>query len=206
MSAFHALDNLPTLIHRIRLVSASHSRREIPLGEWTPSAVLIPLFAKEERSHVLFAKRTLTVRHHKGQISFPGGAADGQDESLMETALREAEEEIGLRASDVTVLAELDDLVTPTGFRITPFVGVIPYPYSFRLNHHETAELIEVPVTHLLSPSHHRIGYRRHQNRVHEIHYFDFEGHTIWGATGNILYALLNKIGSSDATSGLQTS
>lgn len=180
-------------IYKSRVQSIQH-KLALELGSFIPAAVLIPFYEKNGEPFLLFAKRTQTVRHHKGQISFPGGAYELTDPDLRHTALRETEEEIGLDQSCVEILAELDDMFTPTRFRVTPFVGVIPYPYSFKINPHETAELIEVPLRHLLLESHHRTGYRMYQSHIYEIHYYDFGEHTIWGVTGQILNDLLKKI------------
>lgn len=180
-------------IYQSRIRSIRH-KASLELGSFVPAAVLIPFYEKNSEPFLLFAKRTQTVRHHKGQISFPGGAYEPNDPDLRHTALRETEEEIGLDQSHVNILAELDDMFTPTCFRVTPFVGTIPYPYSFKINPHETAELIEVPLRHLLIESNHRIGYRMFQNRIYEIHYYDYSEHIIWGVTGQILNDLLKKI------------
>ncbi len=178
-------------------IHARVQKQKLELGELTPASVLVPLFEKNGEAHLLFVKRTLTVRHHKGQVSFPGGARDVSDRLPVDTALRETHEEIGVRPVDVDVLTELDDMITPTQFRVTPFVGIIPYPYDFFINPLETAELIEVPMRHLLNEAHHRLGYRRFQDRIYEVHYFDYDRHVIWGVTGNILVGLLNRIRSA---------
>lgn len=179
---------------RIRSIYKQHDKRRIELGSLIPASVLIPFFEKNGQVHILFAKRTQNVRHHKGQISFPGGAFDPQDKDLLQTALRETEEEVGLKKEDVEIVAELDDMFTPTNFRVTPFAGFIPYPYAFKLNPHETAELIEIPLSHLLNERHHRLGYRRLFNKTVEVHYYDYKEHTVWGVTGLILFELLEKI------------
>jgi 8-oxo-dGTP pyrophosphatase MutT (NUDIX family) len=182
------------LIARIEAIGRQHPKHALPLESFTAAAVLIPVFLKNGEPHLLFTKRTSTVRHHKGQISFPGGAMDPDDESLTATALRETHEEIGVKPADVKLLAELDDMITPTLFRVTPFVGIIPYPYGFEINADETEELIEVPWTHLSDPSHHRVGTKTFANRTYEIHYYDYQHHTIWGVTGHIVHGLLEKL------------
>lgn len=191
------IDNLDTCKNLIRSIYERHDKRRIDLGAQTPAAVLVPVFEKDKKVHILFAKRTQTVRHHKGQISFPGGALDPGDESLSHAALRETEEEIGIKKETVEIIAELDDMYTPTNFRVTPFAGIIPYPYSYSLNPHETAEIIEIPLSHLLDDRHHRLGYRRFMNKIIEVHYYDYKDHTVWGVTGYILFELLEKIRST---------
>ena len=90
--------------------------------------------------------------HHKGQISFPGGACEPEDTGLLATALRETEEEIGVPLETVEVLGALDDFPTITSFVVTPFVGVIPYPFAYVLNEDEVDSVIEVPISFLLDP------------------------------------------------------
>ncbi len=193
-SMSHHPANLIFYKNLIRSIYQDHPRRNITLPGFLPSAVLVPLFEKNHETYLLFIQRSLTVRHHKGQVSFPGGARDASDKTLAETALRETEEEIGVPAGAVEVIAELDDTVTPTNFNVTPFAGIIPYPFAFRINSQETAGLIEIPLSHLLNDAHHRLGYRRLFDRTHEVHYYDYLEHTVWGVTGFILFELLERI------------
>ena len=118
---------------QIRQALAAREKKVISDSSLTDSAVLVPLFEKDGRCHIVFTKRTDHLHHHKGQISFPGGGRHPEDRSMLETALRESREEIGLKESDVEILGELDDAATVTSlYRIVPFVGVIPYPYDFK--------------------------------------------------------------------------
>ena len=115
-------------------------------GAYRRAAVLIPLFQANGEYRILFTKRTSRVETHKGQISFPGGGVDEGDASEEETALREAEEEIGLRRQDVTVLGRTDDALTMvSNYIVHPFVGHIPYPYDFKINPREVDRILEVP-------------------------------------------------------------
>ena len=95
------------------------------------AAVLVPLFVRDGLLWVLFTRRTETVEHHRGQISFPGGAAEPGDESLLATALRETEEELGIASGDIRVLGSLSPIETVTDFYVAPFVAAIPHPYVF---------------------------------------------------------------------------
>src|SRR5512137_1763785 len=116
------------------------------------SAVLIPLFHAASEYRVLFTKRTDSVEAHKGQISFPGGRIEEEDGSPLETALREADEGIGLSRKDVTVLGQMDDARTvSSSYIVYPFVGLIPYPYEFKTSAREVKELREVPFQVFLS-------------------------------------------------------
>lgn len=190
----HPLEDLNTLRTLIRQVYEGHEKRILPAGQNTQAAVLIPLFLKEKKIHVLFTKRTETVRTHKGQIAFPGGARDAEDNDLQYTALRETEEEIGIPGNTVEILAETSPMVTPTQFHVTPFIGIVPYPFDWKINPYETESIIEIPLSHLLDERHHRKGFRMWQDRTYEIHYFDYQEHTVWGVTGFIVYEFLEKL------------
>jgi 8-oxo-dGTP pyrophosphatase MutT (NUDIX family) len=159
--------------------------------------VLLPLFQGTTDYHLVFTKRTDTVKHHKGQISFPGGSFEPADGDLLTTALRESYEEVGIQPDHVSILGRLDDLDTfSTNFTISPFVGLIPYPYPFRPNPLEVAMVFDVPVSVLADPT---VGRRyvraRDDGATIEDYEFHIDGHVIWGATARIVrhfLALMN--------------
>jgi 8-oxo-dGTP pyrophosphatase MutT (NUDIX family) len=134
------------------------------------------------------------VEHHKGQISFPGGACDVSDADLRATALRETFEEIGVPSESVEILGQLDDFPTVSHFVVTPFVGVIPHPFAYRLNRTEVEAVIEVPLSFLRDPTHLRVEQREHEGSVHEVLFWDYGTYVIWGATARILKTLLDSI------------
>jgi 8-oxo-dGTP pyrophosphatase MutT (NUDIX family) len=153
------------------------------------AAVLIPLFNENGEYKILFTKRTDTVENHKGQISFPGGTVEKGDSTLLETALREAHEEIGLLQRDVEILGQIDDATTVvSNFIVHPFVGLIPYPYHFRINSVEVERLIQVPFNIFLSDD---PKYKRNSAQFEGITYstpaYLYHGDLIWGATARIL-------------------
>ena len=111
------------------------------------------VYRKEGELHLLLNKRSDTVEDHKGEVSFPGGRMDAGDESLLDTALREAHEEVGVNPEDVRVLRRLDDVNTSTGYLVTPYLGAISEGYPFVVNTVEVAELVEVPVAALVDGS-----------------------------------------------------
>lgn len=161
-----------------------------------PSAVLIPLFSEEGQCHVLFTERSSELSFHKGQVCFPGGVSHPGDSSLLHTALREAEEEIGLKAEDVEIVAELDDSMTiSTGYVISPFLAFIPYPYPFRLNHQEIAEIFSVPLPFLADRHHLQQDCSIIDNQVLTTPCYKYGGHVIWGATSRILRQFIDLIG-----------
>jgi 8-oxo-dGTP pyrophosphatase MutT (NUDIX family) len=129
---------------------------EVDLNEETRlkcAAVLVPLVWHEEEWHLLYTRRTDTVESHKGQVSFPGGACDEGEVTPEETALREANEEIGLNADDVKVLGRLANLITITYFRVTPVIGVVKWPAVFRVGEHEVARIFTIPLGWLSNPA-----------------------------------------------------
>ena len=163
-----------------------------------PAAVLLPLFEKEGECYILLTKRTQKLEYHKGQISFPGGARHEQDRDLRDTALRETFEEIGLRPEDVEILGELDNMGTLTSnFLITPFVGIILYPYEFIVNQDEIEELIEVPLSALADEKNLREEFYVIEGTKYRASIFDYKGYVIWGATARILKQFLDLVFSN---------
>ena len=162
------------------------------------AAVLIPLFEKNGEYHVLLTRRTERVSHHKGQISFPGGRQD-HGEDLLATALREAKEEMGIEEKDVCILGELDDMCTfSSDFCIAPFVGLIPYPYPFKINRHEIEEILEVPLSVFLDESKFREELRSRNGELVPVYFYEHDAHTIWGATARMLKQLTDLISSKE--------
>ena len=155
-------------------------------GPYRHGVVLIPLFRDRGEYKVLFTKRTDTVEVHKGQMSFPGGRIDDGDRSLLETALRESEEEIGLMREAVTVLGRIDDAYTlASNYIIHSFVGLIPYPYPFRPNAGEVEKVIEVPLKLFFEKE--EILPVEYEGRVYQNLAYAFDGEVIWGATARIM-------------------
>lgn len=173
---------------------AQRTRRQLHDPTLTPAAVLIPLLVKNQEWHVLVTQRSEDVEHHKGQISFPGGAWDAEDVDLQATALRETYEEIGIPPEEVEILGALDDFQTISRFAVTPYVGVIPHPFPYRLNSREVEAVVEVPLTFLLEPAHLRVEYLEREGTIHEVLIWQYGPYTIWGATARILKSLLDLI------------
>jgi 8-oxo-dGTP pyrophosphatase MutT (NUDIX family) len=156
------------------------------------AAVLVPIFTRDGEPHVLMTRRHADLRFHPGQISFPGGRIDPADRDAQAAALREAEEEIGLAPADVEVLGRLDEaLVVTSGFRLTPWVGLVPYPYPYVAQPDEVAGLVEFSIADLLAPGSHRVDAREAFGMVHVVHTFDVGGQVVVGATARILHELL---------------
>jgi 8-oxo-dGTP pyrophosphatase MutT (NUDIX family) len=154
------------------------------------AAVLVPLVCHPEETRILLTQRTEHLDDHASQISFPGGRVEPRDVDREDTALREAEEEIGLARSKVTVLGRLPEYDLPSGFRITPVVGWLEPPLELTLDPFEVAGMFEVPLGYFLDPR----NYQRRQYRFggRHRHYLaiPYEGRYIWGATAGMLHTL----------------
>ena len=158
-----------------------------------PAAVLLPLFEKDGEYYILFTRRTDSVRDHKGQICFPGGSHEMSDLTMLDTALRETSEEIGLEPEEVNVLGELDNLPTMTSnYLITPYVGQIPSPYDFKVDPREVDELLEIPVSTLLDKNALRHETENVDGKLITSYFYNYNGNIIWGATARILTQFLD--------------
>ena len=178
-----------------RAIEARERRTLAPEGK-TRAAVLVPLLAVGGDVHLLYTRRAASLPHHQGEIAFPGGTHDPErDESPVATALREADEEIGLHPSDVRVLGALDDIETMTSrFLITPVVGLAPYPYRWNPCPREVDHIFTVPLTRLLAPGAQRTETWDFGGRRVPIDHFPVQGQVIWGATHRITRNLLDII------------
>jgi 8-oxo-dGTP pyrophosphatase MutT (NUDIX family) len=173
---------------RIREILRNYHKDKIVDDRLTPSAVIVPLFYSEGECHVFFTERSDEVNFHKGQICFPGGTKEAGDASLLDTALREASEEIGLDAGDVEILGELDDnLTVTTSYVISPFVAFIPYPYPFKLDPREIKRVFSVPLSALMDERICREEHQTFDGKTIPVYFYEYEGHVIWGATARIL-------------------
>jgi len=176
-------------------VTAYRPRQIEPEGR-PRAAVLLLLYNKGGQQHLLFTRRTDLVEHHKGQISFPGGAADPGDRDLRETALRETYEELGIAPEDVDIFGPLDDWITVSNFVVTPFAGAItrPAPYPFRQNCFEVEELLEVPLNHLQNDSNVVSEWRRINGQDILTYTYRWGDHLIWGVTARMLKHFLDLL------------
>jgi len=156
----------------------------------TAAAVLIPVVAHAQGLTVLFTQRTTHLRSHSGQVAFPGGRAEAGDASAELTALREAEEEIGLPSAGVEVLARLPDYRTRTGYRVTPVVGLLTPPLSLTPDPHEVAEIFEVPLAFLRDERNCQRRTREFLGQTVGYYVFEYQDRVIWGATAGMLVNL----------------
>lgn len=153
------------------------------------SAVLIPLCRSNGEYHVLFTERSDEVICHKGQVCFPGGTREPSDRTLLQTALRESEEEVGLQAGDIEILGELDDIPTLTSnYVISPFVALISHPRSLRMDGREVKGTFCVPLSFLMDEA----------NFKRDSYSYEYDGHVIWGATARILRQFTSLLKGGD--------
>ena len=160
------------------------------------AAVIIPLLQHEGRWQVLLTHRSEALVEHRGQVAFPGGAREPQDEDLKSTALREMHEEIGVDPADVIVFGHLGDMSIITGYKVRPFVGQIPWPYELSLSDEEVESAFIIPLDWLVDPDHRTVEYRSYAGREFPVIFFDhFEGHQLWGASAEMTLSLLDALG-----------
>ncbi len=167
-------------------------------SELRNAAVLIPLMAGPNGLEVVFTKRSTAMRHHPGQISFPGGKQDVTDTSLAHTALREAEEEIGLAQKGVQMIGALPKHVTVTSFLVRPYVGLVPDGFQAKLATGEVSEVFTAPLNHLLHPENYQIEGRIWQGQKRYYFTVPYGPYYIWGATARMLRMLADIVGDND--------
>jgi len=162
------------------------------------AAVLVPVLAEPEGLRLVYTVRKADLQDHAGQISFPGGSMDPSDGSLLETALREAEEEIDLSRDLVEIVGELEEMyIPPSNFRVSPFVGLLPPGAEMVIAPDEVEEIFTVPLKELLAPQTFRRMLWRRDGRDYEVPVFAVEEprREIWGATAAMTAALLARLG-----------
>jgi 8-oxo-dGTP pyrophosphatase MutT (NUDIX family) len=188
------------MLDEIRRRLDAHEPALIAEDVYARAAVLLPLYENGGGLHVLFTRRSELVEHHKGQISFPGGAFDSTDPDLRYTAVRETWEEIGVSKDDVEIMGQLDEMITISNFLVRPFVGRIlrPGPYPFAHSEVEVAEILEVPLDHLLDETNVVTELRTYQGREMLAYSYRWRDHLIWGATARILAQFLSLINEGD--------
>ena len=162
----------------------------------TQAAVLIPFLWIDLAWHILFTRRTDHLETHKGQVAFPGGSVDPEDAELKATALREAFEETGIQPSSVRVLGQMAEMVTITRFLVTPVVGVVSWPQPLKLAEAEVSRAFTIPLAWLADPQHVEVKpYLRPNGHIEQVVFFNpYDGETVWGVTGRIMYDLIQLL------------
>lgn len=173
---------------KIKRILSHYHKKRINNNDLIPSAVLVPLFYAHGEYHLLFTERSGEVNFHQGEACFPGGIRQPGDVSLISTALREAEEEIGLARKDVEFLGELDEASTFTsGCVISPFVAFIPYPYPFKANPDEVQQIFSIPLSALMDRRNFNQEYATVNGQTFPVYSYEYQGHVVWGATAYIV-------------------
>jgi|TARA_B110000211_G_scaffold129170_1_gene148340 8-oxo-dGTP pyrophosphatase MutT (NUDIX family) len=165
------------------------------------AAVLIPFLRFSESWHLLYIRRaTFEGDRHSGQVAFAGGKRELEDSSLEITALREAEEEVGIKHSDVNILGRLNHHHTISEFQVTPYIGVTPWPYPLKLDAGEVAHAFTLPLNWLANSAHYRTEQRTHRDSKRPwpvVYYEEYEGELLWGATARITLSLIDVLKTS---------
>lgn len=158
------------------------------------AAVLVPVIDDGDEARVIFTQRTSTLRKHSGQIAFPGGKIDGEDETPEQAAVREADEEIGLKGSFVETVGRLPNYLASTGFRITPVLAVVRPGFDLTLNPDEVDDVFEVPLSFLMAPANHIRDKRMVDGLDRHFYRMPYETRMIWGITAGIVRTLYERL------------
>ena len=187
----------------IKRALANRPIERVAGDDLTPAAVMVLLYRKDGDFCVLLNKRSQEVEHHKGEISFPGGATDPEDRDPLDTAFRETEEEMGIHRDDIKVLGEMDEVATRSRFRVNVFAGTIGHPYEFRPSADEIAEIVEFPVKALRDPASVRVETHWQDGAPSTVYSYAHGKHLVFGATARILQQFLQLLEDGLESEGL---
>jgi len=162
--------------------------------EFRPAAVLVPLFWQDNEIHVLLTKRSEKLKHHSGQISFPGGGFDAADITIRQAAIRETHEEIGITSDYIEVVGYLDDIKTISNFYVTPFVAILKDGFSIKRNEDEVSEVFSVPLRFFMDENNCQKQSALYQGEKVDYYVYQHEKYTIWGVTAEIIVKLTLKL------------
>ncbi len=163
-------------------------------GAFRPAAVLVPLFWKDQQLHVLLTKRSEKLKHHSGQISFPGGGFDTVDRTIRRAAIRETHEEIGITEEYIDVAGYLDNVETTSGFFVTPFVATLKSGFEIIKNEDEVSDVFSVPLSFFIDENNCVEKTAVYQGEKVKYYVYQYEKHTIWGVTAEIIVKLTTKL------------
>ncbi|GAA0350215.1 CoA pyrophosphatase [Bowmanella denitrificans] len=170
------------------------SERDFPLRKpGRPAAVLMPIIERDELT-LLFTRRAGHLKHHAGQVSFPGGRQEPEDADLLDTALRETREEIGINTDNIEIVGQLQRYRTVSGYEVTPYIGILPPPRKLIPDHNEVASVFEVPLSYLMNKHNHMVHLAERQGLTHPIYFIHWQQQHIWGATAAFVRTLSNHL------------
>ncbi|WP_026374769.1 CoA pyrophosphatase [Aestuariibacter salexigens] len=171
--------------HHLRLV---RQEDDFPLSKpGRPAAVLFPIVDRLEQLTVLFTRRSSHLKNHAGQVSFPGGKQEPDDEDLLATALRETREEIGLADAHIEVIGQLPRFRTISYFEVVPYIGIVTPPFELTLDRNEVEEVFEVPLAYLLDMNNHHIQWFTRHGKQRPVYFIPWNDLHIWGATASFV-------------------
>ncbi|KGJ96206.1 CoA pyrophosphatase [Colwellia psychrerythraea] len=183
-----------TRFNLLQLAESEHNyQHPSPLRS---AAVLIALVESDNGGglQVLLTKRASHLKHHPSQVSFPGGKVEPEDKSLIDTALREAFEEIGLPRAAVTVVGQIPPYQTISGFQVTPIIAIVASSLVYQIDKNEVAEIFQVPLQHFLTSTDHHVFVAHKGGKQHNVHFLPYKHYNIWGATAVMLKDLVAHI------------
>ncbi|TRY32491.1 CoA pyrophosphatase [Aliiglaciecola sp. M165] len=184
-----------TFLGRFQHARQVSAAKDFPLKEaGKPAAVLIPIIERADELTVLFTQRAKHLKHHPGQVSFPGGKQEKSDHNLLHTALRETEEEIGISSQLIDVVGRLPKFRTISRFEVTPFVSFVTPQFTLKLDKNEVDNVFEVPLSHLLDKNQHLIHWVKRGGHRHPVYFIPWQDKTIWGATAAFVRLLSDHI------------
>ena len=190
----HNYSALPALIERLSRQLQSRNPRRLAVDHAGRAAVLMPILPHGEEFCFLLTQRTHKVETHKGQISFPGGIQEDSDSNLLQTALRETWEEIGLASEGIHILGEFDEYLSITGLIVTPFAAWVGGPLNLAPNPDEVDEVLEVPFGVFRDSRLLRVETRVRLGVERKVYFYDFQGKEVWGLTAQIIKDLLTLL------------
>lgn len=162
--------------------------------EFRPAAVLVPMFWQDNEIHLLLTKRSEKLKHHSGQVSFPGGGFDAKDITIRQAAIRETHEEIGITSDFIEVVGYLDDIKTISNFYVTPFVAILKDGFSIKMNEDEVSEVFSVPLSFFMDENNCKNQSAYYQGKSVHYYVYQHENYTIWGVTAEIIVKLTQKL------------
>jgi 8-oxo-dGTP pyrophosphatase MutT (NUDIX family) len=180
-------------VDKIAEILKWHAPKTLAARDHKPAAVLVPIQERSDGAYLVLTRRATDLRHHSGQVAFPGGRIDDSDADEIAAALRESHEEIGIRPEDVRIIGRLDQVRAAYDFVVTPFVGVIPAFCEFHLNPAETAAVVSMPVAALLEPANFTIDSRL-SSRGEPSYRFQIDDWNVWGVTARIIVQFLELV------------